>query len=114
MGDGWETKRSRGGDHTDWVIVKLGAPGIIDKAVVDTAHFKGNFPKMIKLEATNSKELVPTTTWAEILSPQKCGPHKEHEYTSQLDNVDRPYTHVRFTIIPDGGAKRLRIFGKRE
>jgi allantoicase len=59
MGDGWETKRSRGGDHTDWVIVKLGAPGIIDKAVVDTAHFKGNFPKMIKLEATNSKEVSP-------------------------------------------------------
>jgi allantoicase len=23
MGDGWETKRSRGGSHVDWVIVKL-------------------------------------------------------------------------------------------
>jgi allantoicase len=61
MGDGWETTRSRGGQHTDWVIVKLGAPGVIDKVVVDTAHFKGNFPKMVKLEATNSKEVLAHT-----------------------------------------------------
>lgn len=55
MGDGWETKRSRGGDHVDWVVVKLGAEGTIEKAIVDTAHFKGNYPKMVKLEATNSQ-----------------------------------------------------------
>jgi allantoicase len=57
MGDGWETKRSRGGDHTDWVVVKLGVPGVIEKVVVDTAHFKGNFPKMVKVEATYSGEV---------------------------------------------------------
>lgn len=38
MGDGWETKRSRG-EHIDWVIVKLGTPGLIDHLVIDTAHF---------------------------------------------------------------------------
>ncbi|KAL2054306.1 hypothetical protein ABVK25_005447 [Lepraria finkii] len=27
MGDGWETKRSRGVGHEDWVVVKLGARG---------------------------------------------------------------------------------------
>lgn len=57
MGDGWETRRSRGGDHCDWVVVKLGTKGIIEKVVVDTAHFKGNFPKMIKVEATESNEV---------------------------------------------------------
>jgi allantoicase len=57
MGDGWETTRSRGGDHVDWVVVRLGAEGTIEKAVVDTAHFKGNYPKMVKLEATNSQEV---------------------------------------------------------
>jgi allantoicase len=57
MGDGWETKRSRGGDHTDWVVVKLGVPGVIEKVVVDTAHFKGNFPKMVKVEATYSEDV---------------------------------------------------------
>jgi len=61
MGDGWETKRSRGKDHLDWVIVKLGAQGVIEKVVVDTAHFKGNFPKMVKLEATNSEQVCLST-----------------------------------------------------
>lgn len=61
MGDGWETRRSRGGDHCDWVIVKLGAQGVIEKVVVDTAHFKGNFPKMVKLEATNSEQVYPSS-----------------------------------------------------
>ena len=60
MGDGWETKRSRGGEHCDWVIVRLGAQGVIGKVVVDTAHFKGNFPKMVKLEATNSEQVCPS------------------------------------------------------
>ena len=113
MGDGWETKRSRKGDHCDWVIVKLGTRGTIEKAIVDTAYFKGNFPKMVKLEATDSSDLVPSTAWTEILSPQKCEPHRESEYASQLTNLEKPYTHVRMTIIPDGGVKRLRIFGRR-
>jgi allantoicase len=61
MGDGWETKRSRGGEHCDWVVVKLGAQGVIERVVVDTAHFKGNFPKMVKLEATNSEQVCPSS-----------------------------------------------------
>jgi allantoicase len=59
MGDGWETRRSRGPDHCDWVVVKLGAEGVIKKVVVDTAHFRGNFPKMVKLEATNTQNVHP-------------------------------------------------------
>jgi allantoicase len=57
MGDGWETRRSRVPGHSEWVIVKLGAPGLIERAIIDTAHFKGNFPKMAKLEATASDEV---------------------------------------------------------
>src|SRR6516225_6998958 len=46
--DGWETRRRRGpggalppdGEH-DWVIVRLGAPGVIHAVVVDTAFFTG-------------------------------------------------------------------------
>jgi len=67
MGDGWETRRSRSRDHCDWVVVKLGAEGIIERVVVDTAHFKGNFPKMVKLEATYSQEVFPFC-WLLILA----------------------------------------------
>ena len=57
MGDGWETKRSREKGHCEWVIVKLGAQGVIEKIAIDTAHFKGNYPKMAKVEATNSEQV---------------------------------------------------------
>ncbi|TKA51327.1 Allantoicase [Cryomyces minteri] len=47
MGDGWETKRTRG-EHVDWVIVRLGAPGEVEKIIIDTAHFRGNFPQKVQ------------------------------------------------------------------
>ena len=53
--DGWETRRRRdsaflpggvpGADEHDWVIVRLGAPGVVHAVVVDTAYFTGNFPQ---------------------------------------------------------------------
>jgi len=115
MGDGWETARSRGADHIDWTIVRLGAPGYVQKVVVDTAHFRGNFPQKVKLEAikweTNGEPGSDAEGWKEIVPPSKCGPDQEHEFESAAkgDIV----THVKIIIIPDGGVKRLRVFGKR-
>ena len=43
MGDGWETARRRGPGH-DWSVLKLGHAGSISRVIVDTAHFKGNYP----------------------------------------------------------------------
>ena len=48
--DGWETRRRRTPGY-DWCIVKLGLPGIVHGVVVDTAHFKGNFPEHCEIEA---------------------------------------------------------------
>lgn len=50
MGDGWETRRSRGAGHEDWVVVKLGARGKVNRVVVDTLHFRGNFPRSVRVE----------------------------------------------------------------
>ena len=33
-------------DH-DWALVRLGAPGVIRGIVVDTAHFRGNYPQAV-------------------------------------------------------------------
>jgi allantoicase len=118
MGDGWETKRTRG-QHVDWVIVRLGAPGEIERAVVDTAHFRGNFPKEVSIFAGKWEEgKTPEHDdkgWQEILPPQKTGPDKEHEYEADLlkDVKGSQYSHVKMVIIPDGGVKRLRVFGRR-
>ncbi|HSC77538.1 MAG TPA: hypothetical protein VLB32_03145, partial [Candidatus Acidoferrales bacterium] len=48
--DGWETRRRREPGH-DWAIIRLGLPGIIRGVVVDTSHFKGNYPAQCSVEA---------------------------------------------------------------
>jgi allantoicase len=117
MGDGWETKRSRG-EHVDWAIIKLGTSGIIDKLVVDTAHFRGNFPQKVQVFAAPAAEKVPgheDGVWTEILAPQKTGPDAEHEYDGGvLEGVEgKAYGYVKMVIIPDGGVKRIRVFGHK-
>ncbi|KZT71006.1 Allantoicase [Daedalea quercina L-15889] len=116
MGDGWETKRSRQKGHKDWAIIKLGDAGYLSHSEIDTAHFKGNFPESCELHALTSEELnpasVPQEEWSLVLPRTKLGPHRQHHF--QLHNVDgRAFTHVKLTIYPDGGIKRIRIFGRR-
>lgn len=119
MGDGWETARSRG-EHIDWTIIKLGIPGVIEKLVVDTAHFRGNFPQKVQIFAAaptkdgKTPEHEDKAAWTEILSPQKTGPDAEHEYVNELSQVnEKTYGFVKLVIIPDGGVKRIRVFGRR-
>ncbi|MEO7049111.1 MAG: hypothetical protein ABI091_27650, partial [Ferruginibacter sp.] len=54
MGDGWETKRNRTPNNRDWVIIKLATAGIIENIIVDTCHFKGNYPDRCSIEGCNS------------------------------------------------------------
>jgi allantoicase len=54
------------------------------------------------------------TEWVEVLEPQKSGPDVEKEYKAELKEVKgKGYTHAKLVIIPDGGVKRFRVFGKR-
>ncbi|KAJ3883656.1 galactose-binding domain-like protein [Lentinula edodes] len=119
MGDGWETKRSRLPGHKDWAIIKLGAPGFLEQVELDTAHFKGNFPESCEIHALTSASNVIGTmehsereNWTLILPRTRLGPHRQHYF--QLENVGgTPFTHVKLTIYPDGGLKRVRILGRR-
>jgi allantoicase len=115
MGDGWETTRSRIKGHVDWAIIKLGAPGYIQRFVVDTAFFRGNFPQKVKLEAISwsggGEPEVDAEAWADIAPPSRCGPDQEHKFGSLI--TDKAITHVKLIMIPDGGVKRLRVYGKR-
>jgi allantoicase len=114
MGDGWETRRRRGPGH-DWVILKLGTPGTIQRVVVDTAHFKGNYPDRCSLEACqaagNSERnfLAAEHDWRELLPETKLKANFRH-ILGKLNNVG-VVSHVRFNIFPDGGVSRLRLFG---
>lgn len=115
MGDGWETKRSRTPGNKDWVILKLAAPGTIERIVVDTCHFKGNFPDSCSIEGClilGDETVIPGEAgWQTILPQQKLSADAEHEFVNELVS-NGPFSHVQLTIYPDGGISRLRLFGK--
>jgi len=52
------------------------------------------------------------TKWTLILPRTKLGAHRQHYF--ELDNVENQiYTHVKVTIFPDGGLKRVRLTGRK-
>lgn len=117
MGDGWETKRNRIPGNSDWVILKLAIPGTIERIVVDTCHFKGNYPDSCSIEgcvSENEKEIINNNaTWQIILPQQKLSADAEHEFINEIQNIG-VVSYVRLNIFPDGGISRLRSFGKKQ
>ena len=112
MGHGWETKRSAL-PRQDWVVIALGEPGTLDAVVLDTRHFKGNYPEGATVEAlywpnASPHALTASNDWELIAGPVSLGPDSAHDVA-----VDRagPWTHLRLTILSDGGISRLRAYG---
>lgn len=50
--------------------------------------------------------------WVPILSRVKLGPHRR-QYFRLETNPEDVFSHVKVTIYPDGGIKRVRIIGTR-
>lgn len=113
MGDGWETARRRGPGH-DWVIIALAQSGTIERVEVDTAHFKGNYPGRVSLEAgvfESDTDAVPDSKkWQTLLHETALKMDQQH-YFEALEAIG-DVSHVRMSIYPDGGVSRLRLFGR--
>lgn len=112
MGDGWETKRSPL-PRTDWVILALGTPGTIDEILLHTRHFKGNYPTGARVEALYWPKAPPhalsqSEDWTPIIDDTPLGPDQAHTIAVRQNG---PWTHVRMTILSDGGVSRLRAYG---
>jgi allantoicase len=117
--DGWETRRRRT-PGCDWCIVRLGLPGILRGAVVDTSFFTGNYPARFSLEGCDLGGSAPykdekkkleaaATHWEEILPETAL--KGDSQNSAALEHAGR-FTHVRFKIYPDGGVARLRLYGE--
>jgi allantoicase len=111
--DGWETRRRRD-DGYDYAVVRLGLPGVIRRLVVDTAHFKGNYPPRVSVQACAvegypSPDELHDADWEDVLpvSPVDGDARNTFGVTSS-----RRYTHVRLCMHPDGGIARLRVHGE--
>lgn len=115
MGDGWETARRRTPGN-DWVIIALGNKGSVNRIEIDTAHFKGNFPDSINIQAacvaggTEEQIEAQSLFWRELLPAQKLSADNIHNYEEQV-NALGDITHIRVNIYPDGGISRVRMFG---
>ena len=113
--DGWETRRRREGGH-DWVVVRLGAAGIITSVDVDTSFFTGNHPQSISVEACGHEgypspaELAaPSAGWEKVVANSAVS-GDSHNIFAVTDR--RRFTHVRLSAFPDGGIARLRVYGE--
>ena len=116
MGDGWETRRRREPGH-DWSILELGTSGVIDEVVVDTAHFKGNYPDRCSIQASPLAEGAPDAIaaaaegWPVLLPEVKLHADHVHSFKGELAAIG-PVRFVRLNIFPDGGVSRLRLIGR--
>ena len=142
MGDGWETARHPGrpgvvqidpttglvsNDNSDWAVIRLGA--VTDEVVcvmLDTRHFKGNFPESATVEGCYAPMAsgIPgmdgdhdDVKWFPILARTRM--KADAELTFRRDDgaltknsLGQMVSHVRLTIFPDGGISRIRIYGR--
>ena len=158
MGDGWETARHphrptvvtkdpvTGLQDTplmDWAVLKLGLGGImaqegssngkggVERIIIDTRHFKGNFPESVKIDACCCHDLSDDEVcasaaaiddnsssgveWFPLLKRTALSADAEHEFLRDsgkiLVNSRRGVTHIRVSIYPDGGLSRVRVYG---
>ena len=117
MGDGWETRRSRG-KNFDWLIIKCAAPGKINKIQIDTHHFKGNYPDKCFLQAayidskiSNKSIINSSKKWKLLLNKVKLSANKKHNFQNKLMK-NKKINYIKINIFPDGGISRIRAFGK--
>jgi len=116
MGDGWETRRSRG-KNFDWLIIKFGKSGLIKKLEIDTHHFKGNYPDTCSIQTANIVKNVSNNfivrnskKWKYILNKSKLSANKKHVFKKFLLSRNKENL-LRINIYPDGGISRIRAFG---
>jgi allantoicase len=122
MGDGWETRRRREPGN-DWIIIALAAPGHVERVIVDTAYYKGNFPESCSIDAAflpdalaagpDADAMLVTASmfWEPLMGRQPLHADRVHEFTDIP--AHGPVTHVRLNIHPDGGVSRFKLFGRK-
>ena len=117
MGDGWETRRSRG-KNFDWLILKCATEGKISKIQIDTHHFKGNYPDKCTVQAayipkkiSNYSIVKKSNKWKSLLNKVKLNANKKHSFNNKIMKKNK-INFIRINIYPDGGISRIRAFGK--
>ena len=97
-------------------MLELGATGHVREVIVDTAHFKGNYPDRCSIQASATAKGTPDEIaaqaehWPVLLPEVKLSADSVHVFRSELADLG-PVRFVRLNIYPDGGVSRLRVVG---
>jgi len=106
MGDGWENARRRD-DGNDFVEFRLASPGVVRVAEIDTSCFVGNAPGWVALNGRD-RHSGRQDDWRPLLPKTRVQPDTPHRFTL---SDERPVSHVRLDVYPDGGLARVRLWG---
>lgn len=106
------TPRCTKTERNDFIVIQLSSPGILKSIQVDTTGFIGNSPLRIEIDGCYSNELNPyndsSVEWT-VLIPEI--PVTEN-YLNKFQVIgDQLMTHVRLTVIPDGGVQQIKCIG---
>jgi allantoicase len=81
--------------------------------LVDTAHFKGNYPESCSVDVAvvdgypAAADLADRAEWTQVLDRSQLNGDSENRFEVREARA----THVRLNIFPDGGVARLRVLG---
>ena len=107
--DGWESRRKRVPGH-DWCTIKLAMPGTIGVIDINTAHFLGNAPLEVSIEATGIAN-PSDKDWESIVTKHKV---MAGNHNFSLVKSKNTYRFLRINIFPDGGVARIKVYGAGE
>ena len=116
--DGWESRRRRDGKN-DFCFIRLGSPSIIENFNIDTTHFTGNFAPGISIlgcyvpGGTTDDRVVDgsaVSEWVDLLDKKNLDGDSHNLFSCKSD---KPLTHLKITLHPDGGIARFRAFGNK-
>ncbi len=109
MGEGWENARRRDGGN-DWATFRLAGAGTVRHVELDTSYFVGNAPGWVRLAGCRSgSDDLDAADWFDLVPRQRSQPDTRHRF---VVDEQRPVTHVRLDVYPDGGMARLRVWGE--
>jgi allantoicase len=110
MGEGWENARRRDDGH-DWALFRLAGAGTVRHVELDTSYFLGNAPGWVRLAGCRvaSDDGLGSAEWFDLLPRERSQPDTRQRFAVE---EDRPVTHVRLDVYPDGGMARLRVWGE--
>ena len=87
----------------DWVVVRLRTRGIVITLVLDTIHFRGNFPRGAAIEGWNEEGGRKEVNVLGRVERYKV----DTEYQNVVEGEGVVCTCVQLTIEPDGGYQMV-------